>query len=126
MKPSKPICGAGVAIGLAATVLGCGASMGPPAERLASTDAAIRSARELGATSDPQASLYLKLADDQAAQARQLIHSGDNSAADRMLMRAKSDAELSVMLTKERAAKTQADQAKEALDNLRAHGGTVR
>jgi hypothetical protein len=126
MKPSKRICGAGVAIGFAATLLGCGASVGPPVERLASTDAAIRSARELGATSDPQASLYLKLADDQAAQARRLINTGDNDAADRMLMRARSDAELSVMLTRERAAKTQADQSKERLEDERAHGGTVR
>ena len=55
-------------LAFAALAVACGPSMQPPTDRLASTDAAIRSARELGAQSDPQAALHLKLADEQIAQ----------------------------------------------------------
>ena len=109
-------------IGLAAIAVGCGASAAPPVERLASTDAAVRSARELGALSDPQAALHLKLADEQVARARQLMHDGDNKHADLLLQRARSDAELAVMLTKERAAETDAAKARQNLDSERAKG----
>jgi hypothetical protein len=114
------------AIGLAATAVGCGATVAPPVERLASTDAAIRSARELGAASDPQAALHLKLADEQIARARQLMNDGDNRQADLLLQRAKSDAELSVMITKERSAEADATKAKQILDDDRAKGAPAQ
>jgi len=101
---------------LAGLVAACGSSMQPPTDRLASTDAAIRSARELGAQSDPQAALHLKLADEQMAQARTLMKDGDNKRADLVLQRASSDAELAVMMTKERNAKADADKAKQHLN----------
>src|SRR4051812_48332683 len=104
-------------IAVAALMAACGASMQPPTDRLASTDAAIRSARELGANNDPQAALHLKLADDQVLQARHLIREGENKRADRILQRASSDAELAVMMTRERAAKTEAEKAHESLAN---------
>src|SRR5689334_15597296 len=48
-----------------AAILGCGASIPPPNERLAAAEAAARGAREVGAEKNPQAALYLKLTDDQ-------------------------------------------------------------
>lgn len=105
---------------LATAAAACGSSMQAPTERLASTDAAIRSARELGAQSDPQAALHLKLADDQATQARALMKDGENKRADLVLQRASSDAELAVMIAKERAAKTDAQKAHEVLDAKKA------
>jgi hypothetical protein len=104
-----------VVCALASVTGACASSMQPPVDRLASTDAAIRSARELGAQSDPQAALHLKLADDQVAQARHLMRDGENRRATLILERAKSDAELAVMMTKERAAKSEATKAHEAL-----------
>lgn len=101
---------------LAGLVAACGSSTQPPTDRLASTDAAIRSARELGAQSDPQAALHLKLADEQVAQARTLMKDGENKRADLVLQRASSDAELAVMMTKERNAKSEADQARQVLN----------
>lgn len=93
-------------LALAGGLVACGSSTLQPAQdRLASTDAAIRSARELGAEQDPQASLHLKLADEQVAQARHLMRDGDNKRADFVLQRASSDAELAVMLTREKNAK---------------------
>ena len=104
------------AVVLAGLVAACGSSIQPPTDRLASTDAAIRSARELGAQSDPQAALHLKLADEQVAQARTLMKDGENKRADLVLLRANSDAELAVMITKERNAKSEADQARQVLN----------
>ena len=103
--------------GLAAAASGCASSFPPPADRLASSEAAIRSARELGADSDPQAALHVRLADEQVATARKLMKDGNNRRADLVLQRSKADAELAVVLTRERAAKTDADQAHHNLES---------
>jgi hypothetical protein len=100
------------AVMFAGLVGACGSSMHPPTERLAATDAAIRSARELGAHDDPQAALHLTLANDQALQARKLMRDKENREADRLLQRAHSDAELSVMLVKEKKARVAAQEAR--------------
>jgi hypothetical protein len=104
-------------IAVAGLVAACGSSFHPPTDRLASSEAAIRSAKELGAHNDPQAALHVKLADDQVATARHLMKDGDNRRADLVLQRASSDAELAVMITRERAAKTEALKAQEVLNS---------
>jgi hypothetical protein len=91
--------------------------MAPPTERVAATDAAIRSARELGAEREPQAALHLKLADDQSQLARNLIRNGENKRADLVLQRAGSDAELAIMLVRERNAKMEEAKAKQSLQS---------
>ncbi len=101
---------------LAALGAACGSSFQPPTDRLASSEAAIRSAKELGAQNDPQAALHVKLADEQVATARNLMRDGENRRADLVLQRAKSDAELAVVLTREKAAKTDAERARQILD----------
>ncbi|HVH45388.1 MAG TPA: DUF4398 domain-containing protein [Labilithrix sp.] len=103
--------------GLAGLVAACGSSFQPPTDRLASSEAAIRSARELGAENDPQAALHVRLADEQLATARNLMKDGENRRADIVLQRSKSDAELAVMLTREKAAKTEAQRAHQILDS---------
>lgn len=104
-------------LALAALVAtGCAGSIQPPAERLASSEAAIRSARELGADRDPQAALHVKLASEQVASARSLMADGENRRADMVLQRASADAELAVMITRERSARAEAQKAKSALD----------
>ena len=104
---------------LAGLAAACGSSFQPPTDRLASSEAAIRSARELGAQEHPQAALHVKLADEQVATARNLMQEGENERADLILQRAKTDAELAVMLTREKAAKTAANQARQTLDAQR-------
>ena len=103
-------------IALSALAAACGSSFRPPTDRLAASEAAIRSAKELGAQNDPQAALHVKLADEQVATARHLIKDGDIRRADLVLQRAKSDAELAVVLTREKAAKTDAERARQTLD----------
>ncbi|AKU96615.1 hypothetical protein AKJ09_03279 [Labilithrix luteola] len=109
-----------VAGALVAMLTACGSSFPPPTDRLASAEAASRSARELGADREPRAALHLKLAQEQIDQAKTLMQDGDNKRADLVLQRANSDAELSVMLAKENTAKAEADKAQERVKALKA------
>lgn len=104
-------------IALAGLTAACGGSFPQPTERLASSEAAIRSAKELGAQNDPQAALHVKLADEQINTAKGLMKDGEHKRADLVLQRASADAELAVMITRERAAKTSAQKANETLNN---------
>jgi hypothetical protein len=90
----------------------------PPNDKLMAAVAAARSAREIGAESSPQASLHLKLADEQIAKAKGLIKDGDNERAEYTLIRAKADAELALSLAKESTAKAEAQQAEDQIKSL--------
>ena len=90
----------------------------PTASRRA--EAASRSARELGADQEPKAALHLKLAQEQIDQAKKLMADGDNKRADLVLQRASSDAELAVMLAKENNANSEAQKAKEKVNQMKA------
>lgn len=95
------------------------ASAPVPAERLASAEAALRSAAEVGAERTPQAALHLKMARDQIAEARNLIKSGDTELAGSVLARAQIDAELSLALAREDEARAKATAAIEEARTLR-------
>lgn len=103
-----------------ALLLACGGSAPPPSDRLASAEAASRSARELGAEKEPKAAYHLQLADEQVAQAKKLMADGDNKRADMVLQRAGADAELAVMMAKEATARAEAAKAQEHLTNVQA------
>jgi hypothetical protein len=114
--------GAIVSLGLGAllALTACGSSLPPPSDRLATAEAAARSARELGAEREPKAALHLKLATEQIEQAKGLMKENDNKRADLVLQRASADAELSVMLAKENSARADADRAQEKVKNIKA------
>lgn len=97
----------------------CGSSIPPPSDKLASAEAAARSARELGAEKEPKAALHLKLAQEQIDSAKTLMKDNDNQRADLVLQRASADAELSVMLAKENNAKNEAFNALEKVRVLK-------
>ena len=114
---------AAISVGLGLTIsflAGCGGSLPPPADRLASAEAASRRARELGADREPKAALHLKLAQEQIDQAKRLMADSDNRRADLVLQRASADAELAVMLAKENAANIEAQKAKEKVTQMKA------
>lgn len=90
---------------------GC-ASTAPPTRAKTETVAAVRSAREVGAMNDQRAAYHLELAEEQLVRADSLIEAGRMDDATRMLARAKSDAELAIVLTRESAIEAEA----EALD----------
>jgi outer membrane murein-binding lipoprotein Lpp len=84
-----------------ATLLGGCATTQPPTDKMESSAASIRGAQEAGAQNVPRAALYLQLANEQSAKAKQLISSGghDNmKAAANLLMRASADGDLAIAL----------------------------
>jgi maltose-binding protein MalE len=95
---------------LAFPLIAC-ASYPAPTEHLANSYANIRAAQEVGALSSPQAALHLKLAQEEQAKAKALVDDGKNEPADFMTMRANSDAELAIALTRETSAQGKAGQA---------------
>ena len=97
----------------------CGASLPPPTQRLAEAQSAERSARELGANSEPTAQLSLKLADEQIALAQKAMSNGDNNRADSLLIRARADAELAVVLAHEKGANAAVQVAVDKADAQR-------
>lgn len=91
------------AVGLCA--LAACATQPDPTEHLAASMAAVRGAETAGAAQVPQAALHLKLAEEQIANAKQLMQDGDNGRADAMTVRAFNDAELALALTREAQAR---------------------
>ena len=89
------------------------ASAPPPKARMASTQATVQAARQLGAEQVPNAEIELKRADDQITHARALSKKGDNDEADMMLQRASADADLATAYVRENEARTKAQAALE-------------
>ena len=92
-------------------VWACTASFPAPTQRMADAESAERSAREVGADSQPVAKLEVKLADEQIASAKALILAGENQRADFVLMRARADAELALGLAREQNAHADTQKA---------------
>lgn len=93
-----------------ATIAGC-ASYPIPAEHMADAEGAARSAQDVGAASNPQAKLHLKMAQEEIQAAKQMIADGDNEKADSVLLRAKADGELALAEARETQSETAARQA---------------
>jgi hypothetical protein len=89
---------------------GC-ASYPVPVQHMADAEGAARSASDVGAGSNPQAMLHLKMAQEEIANAKQLIADGDNEKADSVLSRAKADGELALGEAREQQAQAAAQQA---------------
>ena len=98
-----------VAIGCAACALACATVQLPP-EHVASSEAAIRSAAELGAADVPQASFFLRLAEEEMNHAKALADEGDARRAELYLGRSTADAELALALVREVRARADADR----------------
>ncbi len=102
-----------VAPAVALMAAGCASSFPPPTQRMADAESAERSAREVGADSNPAAKLQAKLASEQIAEAKALMASGDNRRAEFVLLRARADAELALALAREQNANVEAQKAVE-------------
>jgi len=100
----------GLVAGIGLIAVAC-ASAPQPTERMASTQAAVRAAKEVGAKDVPQAQLHTQLAEEQVIQANKLIEDGDNERADQVLRRAQADAEMAVALAREAEMQREAEAA---------------
>lgn len=103
-----------VVAGLGLLGLACGGAP-EPRERLATAQASIRAAKEIGADNVPQAQLHAQLAQEQVTLANKLIEEGENERADYVLRRAAADAELAVALTREATTQKQAEATEAAV-----------
>lgn len=98
-------------IGLCA--IGC--AHGPaPTDQVASSLAAVRGAEEAGAPNVPEAALHLKLAQEEIAQAKQMMENKDNDRARDRALRAGNDAELAVVIAREAASRHKLEQFAQA------------
>lgn len=104
------------------SIVGCAGSP-PPNEREASSEASVRGAREVGAEQFPEASLHLKLAEEQLQKAKAQMKDGKNEDAAYTLMRAQADAELALALTRENKTRAEAQQV---IEKARGMGGGPR
>lgn len=109
-------------LSLLAFAAGCGASIPPPTERMASSEGAIRGAQEVGAPTVPRAALHMKLAQEQVDRAKALMQDGRNQEADLVLMRAQVDAELAIALAREETTRKDAQQLAEKVKSFREAG----
>lgn len=103
---------------LALTLLACGGGYPEPRSQLTNSEAAVRAAEVAGAQTSPQSALHLKRAREQVEGGKGLIRDGENERADWVLQRAEADAELALSLSRERARRKKAKDAKEELERL--------
>jgi hypothetical protein len=97
----------------------CASTTTTPSPHAESSSAAIRAAEEVGATHNPTAALHLQLAKEQFEHARLLTDKKDKERADRLLLRAQADAELSLALARSEADKAEARGAIDKVKSLK-------
>ncbi|WP_394822617.1 DUF4398 domain-containing protein [Pendulispora albinea] len=115
MKHIASIAAAATALSL---MVGCG-SYPAPNDKLVNSQASLRAAQEVGAQTDSQGALHMRLAQEQIEKAKQLMADGDNKRAEFLLLRAEADAELAVALARQQSARNEAQQALEQLKALK-------
>lgn len=86
-----------------------------PTEQVAESEAAMRSAQEVGAAQVPQAALELQLAEEELTKAKELMKDDKNEEARQMVMRSRVDAELALALTRQSQAQGDARGAQDQL-----------
>jgi hypothetical protein len=102
----------------AVALVGCGGAA-VPRDQLTLAQAAVKGAEVGGANEEPKAALHLKLAREQISKANALIADGENEDAARMIARAQADADLSLALAKQAAARRDTQDAKEQIDQIK-------
>ena len=101
-----------------AAAAACATTVTLPPDRLATSEAAIRSAGELGAQDVPQAALHLRLAEEEMNRAKAFADEGNAARAQLFLDRSSADAELALALVREARTKSDADRAQRDADAL--------
>jgi hypothetical protein len=104
-------------LALGVLLVACGGTRTLPAN-YTPTQSAISAADAVGARNEPRAALHLKMARDQLVQAQALANDGKQDEAQLMLERARTDAEIALMVTREARARAEADRAKSEVQGL--------
>ncbi len=107
----------GRALVVSGFLVACSSSHPLPAN-YAPTQAAISAADAVGAQQEPRAALHLKMARDQLAEAQNLTQKGDSDEATLACDRARTDAELALMVKREADARGAATRSSAAVERL--------
>ena len=102
----------------AAWTMGC-SSGSPPRNQLTASKSAVAAAEAVQNDKNPQAALYLKLAREGVQRSEELIDDEEYAEAERTLERAEADAELAQVMATSAAARAEAKQAMDDVDDLR-------
>jgi len=112
--------------GLLATALAVGLGLASacahtavPSDQLASAQANIARAEQLGANDNPDAAYHLRLARQQLDEGKKLIDKKENLEASYVLKRASADGELAMAIADYGVQSTEAQQAQARLQSLR-------
>ena len=100
----------------ASVVAGCGSA--PVAVNKEASTSAIRAAEEVGAADISSASLYLQLAREELGKAKMYEANGEKEQSESMLLRAQTDAELAVAISRSYNDSTKASKALERVKKL--------
>jgi hypothetical protein len=105
--------------GSSLALVGC-LSGGPvPADKLSRSQAAIRSAQEIGAERSAEGSRHLMSAKAELVEGKKLVIEGEQERATSLLLRAEADAELAMNVTREATAIADAQKTREEVRALR-------
>lgn len=103
---------------IALAAVGC-ATTPVPADKLASSQAAVKSAQEMNAQNEPRAALHLKLAKEQLHQAKDLMKDGKNEQARAVLTRAEADGDAALNIARAKAAQIEAAKTIESIQQAK-------
>ena len=95
------------------------ASTPPPTEKAASSEAAVRTAEEIGARNVPQAGLYLDLAQKELDHGKALMRAGQNQEAASAFAMSQADADVALALARESRTRMAAQETKARAQALR-------
>jgi hypothetical protein len=107
----------GALVALGVGLAGCTSSHQLPANYVPA-QSAISAADAVGAEQQPQGALHLKMARDQVNAAKSYANDGNDQKAALMLERARADAEMALMVTREAHADNDASQAERRVKEL--------
>ena len=106
----------GTAALLAILGTACASTFPAPYDKLATSEAAVKSATEMGAKDVPQAAQYLEQAQNELDQGKGLIRKGENRDAANSLLRSQADANLALAAARENKTSVAANEAKARLE----------
>jgi predicted dienelactone hydrolase len=111
-------------INLAASLLATGLAFGcggaqMKEQKVEDVNASMRAATEVGAEDQPQAALYLPLAQEQTEEAKALAAKGEKKKARQAIDRAQVDADLALQLAQTEIQKAESQEAWNKVEELK-------
>ena len=91
-----------------------------PADKLSRATAAVRTAEEMNAASDPTAALHMQLAREQLQQGKKLLQDAENERAGMILERAEADANAAREIARAKSSRIEVEQTMSVVQQQKA------